>query len=120
MSTGRAIITTDAPGCREPVTQGQNGFLVPVRDPTALAEAMLRFVRDPALAIRMGAQSRLIAESRYGVDKVNMMLLTAMGPNDEPPRPETPAAAGNCGVRRINDGAVAGRDGKGTGLTQVT
>src|SRR3546814_5206362 len=84
MSTGRAIITTDAPGCREPVTQGQNGFLVPVRDPTALAEAMLRFVRDPALAIRMGAQSRLIAESRYGVDKVNMMLLTAMGLNDEP------------------------------------
>src|SRR3546814_3804415 len=42
MSTGRAIITTDAPGCREPVTQGQNGFLVPVRDPTALAEALLR------------------------------------------------------------------------------
>src|SRR3546814_15107680 len=50
MSTGRAIITTDAPGCREPVTQGQNGLLVPVRAPAALAEAMLRFVHDPDLA----------------------------------------------------------------------
>ncbi|MBR3640650.1 MAG: glycosyltransferase, partial [Oscillibacter sp.] len=35
MSCGRAVITTDWPGCREPITDGENGFLVPVRDAAA-------------------------------------------------------------------------------------
>ncbi len=44
MAMGRAVITTDAPGCRETVLDGDNGFLVPVKDTDALAQAMLRFI----------------------------------------------------------------------------
>ncbi|WP_204355363.1 glycosyltransferase [Roseovarius amoyensis] len=43
------MITTDAPGCRETVQHGVNGFLVPVRDADALAGAMERFLRDPVV-----------------------------------------------------------------------
>ena len=79
MAMGRAIITTDAPGCRETVVDGDNGFLVPVKAVDALAGAMLRFVEDPALAARMGARSRAVAEDRYDVHKVNAVMLRAMG-----------------------------------------
>jgi glycosyltransferase involved in cell wall biosynthesis len=79
MATGRAIITTDAPGCRETVTPGENGFLVPVRDPAALASAMERFVIDRSLAARMGSQSREMAEARFDVHRVNQTLLMTMG-----------------------------------------
>lgn len=78
MAMGRALITTDAPGCRETVEQGRNGFLVPVRDSHALAEAMLRFVEEPALVTRLGQESRRIAEERFDVHKVNRRFLDAM------------------------------------------
>ena len=78
LATGRAIITTDAPGCREPIEVGRNGFLVPVRDAAALAEAMAAFLRDPGLAARMGARSRAIAVERFDADKVNALLLSTM------------------------------------------
>jgi glycosyltransferase involved in cell wall biosynthesis len=76
---GRAIITTDAPGCRETVVHGENGFLVPVRDVGALAAAMLRFIEEPALAQRMGEASRRMAEEKYDVHKVNAVMLREMG-----------------------------------------
>jgi glycosyltransferase involved in cell wall biosynthesis len=79
MATGRAIITTDVPGCRETVIEGVNGVLVPPRDPAALAEAMLRFVRDPTLAARMGPESRRLAEERLDVHAANARLLRGMG-----------------------------------------
>jgi len=48
------VITTDAPGCRETVIDGVNGFMVPPRDASALAEAMMeRFVLEPELITRM-------------------------------------------------------------------
>jgi len=78
MSMGRAIITTNAPGCRETVLKGENGVLVPVRDAKALADAMRRFVRNPALAAQMGARSRDIAEAKYDVRKVNAAMIAAM------------------------------------------
>ena len=59
---GRPIITTDAPGCRETVIPGVNGFLVPVRDVDALVSAMERFINEPELIERMGKESRRIAE----------------------------------------------------------
>jgi len=43
------VITTDAPGCRETVVDGKNGFLVPPRDARALAEAMDHLILDPEL-----------------------------------------------------------------------
>jgi len=79
MSTGRAVITTDAPGCRETVNEGENGFLVPTRDATALERAMERFVLDPSLVLRMGRRSREIAEDIFDVHKVNHALITGMG-----------------------------------------
>ena len=79
MAMGRAIITTDVPGCRETVVDGENGFLVPVRDPQALAQAMCQFIEQPELIARMGARSRQLAEEKYDVHKVNARLLQGMG-----------------------------------------
>ncbi len=79
MSMGRAVITTDAPGCRETVVDGDNGFLVPVKDVDALAQAMLRFIEEPALTVEMGERSRTIAEEKYDVHKVNAKMLKEMG-----------------------------------------
>lgn len=79
MAMGRAIITTDAPGCRETVVDGDNGFLVPVKDPEALAVAMLRFVEQPDLVASMGKRARCIAVEKYDVHKVNAQMLSGMG-----------------------------------------
>ena len=79
MAMGRPIITTDAPGCRETVIDGENGFLVPVKSVDALVEAMLKFIEDPTLAPRMGKRSREIAEEKYDVHKVNAVMLREMG-----------------------------------------
>jgi glycosyltransferase involved in cell wall biosynthesis len=78
-SMGRPIITTDAPGCRETVQEGVNGFLIPVRDPKALAEAMERFLLEPDIVSQMGANSRRIAKEKYDVHKVNVVMMDAMG-----------------------------------------
>lgn len=79
MSMGRPVITTDTPGCKETVVNGENGFLVPVRDTDAVAAAMEKFITDPTQIPAMGASSRLLAESRFDVDKVNDDLLAFMG-----------------------------------------
>lgn len=79
MSVGRAVITTDMPGCREPVDDGVNGYLVAPRDGPALAQAMLHFARNPGLARDMGAAARRTAEERFAVERVNTLLLTTMG-----------------------------------------
>ena len=54
----RPLITTDVPGCREVVTNGVDGLLVPARDATALARAIARLQDDPALAHRLGLAAR--------------------------------------------------------------
>ena len=79
MAMGRPIITTDAPGCRETVLEGENGFLVPVCDVKALAEAMQRFLDEPTLVRSMGHRSREIAVKKYDVHKVNAVMLKEMG-----------------------------------------
>lgn len=79
MAMGRAIITTDAPGCRETVVDGDNGFLIPVKSVSALVEAMERLIADPTLVERMGRRSRQIAEEKYDVHKVNAVMLREMG-----------------------------------------
>lgn len=79
MAMGRPIVTTDAPGCRATVTHGVNGYLVPVKDAVALAQAMERFVEEPGLIAAMGRESRRIAEEKYDVHRVNGIILEAMG-----------------------------------------
>jgi glycosyltransferase involved in cell wall biosynthesis len=63
---GRAIVATDVPGCREVVRHHDNGMLVPVRDPTALADALEVLVGDRALRAQMGSRGRerVLAEFR--------------------------------------------------------
>lgn len=79
MSMGRAIITTDAPGCRETVVAGENGYLVPVQTVDELAEAMRQFIEQPALCEQMGAASRHMVLEKYDVKKVNAHMMTEMG-----------------------------------------
>lgn len=79
MATGKPVITTDLPGCRDAVHDGINGLLVPPRDSSALARAMRRIAEDPAAAARMGARSRELAQQRYAVGRVNNLLLREMG-----------------------------------------
>lgn len=79
MAIGRAVITTDAPGCRETVVNGDNGFLVPVRSPASLTTAMTQFLEKPSLITGMGQRSREIAEEKYDVEKVNAQMLRHMG-----------------------------------------
>lgn len=81
MAMGRPIITTDAPGCRETVKNGENGFLIPVKDVSALVAAMERFIQSPELIESMGKASRKIAVEKYDVHKVNAVILEAMGLN---------------------------------------
>ncbi|MBZ0297946.1 MAG: glycosyltransferase family 4 protein, partial [Anaerolineae bacterium] len=78
MAMGRPIITTDAPGCRETVRDGENGLLVPVRDVDALVAGMEYFIRNPQQIARMGQRSREIAEERYDVHKVNAVIMETM------------------------------------------
>lgn len=78
MAMGRPIITTDAPGCRETVVEGVNGFLVPPQDVGALVEAMERFIEEPGLIEPMGRESRRLAEERFDVRKVNARLIEYM------------------------------------------
>ena len=78
MAMGRAIITTDVPGCRETVIEGVNGFLVPARDVLMLASAMKKFIDYPDLIKKMGAESRRIAEDRFNVHKTNSRLIDAL------------------------------------------
>jgi len=79
MAMARAVITTDAPGCRETVEEGVNGFLVPVRDPPALAEAMARFIEQPQLIATMGAASRKLAEERFDARAINRRIMAELG-----------------------------------------
>lgn len=79
MAAGRAVITTDAPGCRSTVVDGENGVLVPVGDSDALYRAMRRFVDEPDLARRMGEASLRLVREKYDVNKVNAAILAAVG-----------------------------------------
>jgi glycosyltransferase involved in cell wall biosynthesis len=55
---GRALLTTDVPGCRALVRDGIEGFVVPPNDAKALAESMVRLAADPGRAARMGQAAR--------------------------------------------------------------
>lgn len=65
MSMGRAIITTDVPGCRDTVIDGVTGILVRPKDSFDLAKAMLRLIKDSELRIEMGRKSREYVEKKY-------------------------------------------------------
>jgi glycosyltransferase involved in cell wall biosynthesis len=67
---GRAVVTTDHPGCRDAVESGISGVLVPVRDADALANALEGLINDPKLCLTMGNAGRSLAERAFDVRQV--------------------------------------------------
>lgn len=67
---GRPIVTTDVPGCREVVSDGDNGFLVPARDTDVLTRVLRRLALEPHLRAAMGRRGRERAEREFSMDRV--------------------------------------------------
>lgn len=70
LASGLPVITTDTPGCRHAVADGENGLLVPPQDPKALASAIMQLVDDAPMRQRMGAAGRMRAETLFASDIV--------------------------------------------------
>jgi glycosyltransferase involved in cell wall biosynthesis len=68
---GLPIVTTDVPGCRDVVTNGVNGLLVPVRNAFALANALETLLTSPDLRQAMGIAGRETAINKFSITKVN-------------------------------------------------
>jgi len=79
MATGRAIITSNAPGCKETVIDNKNGFLVKVGSVDELVLAVEKFIHNRELIESMGVESRAYVEKRFDVEKVNKDILENMG-----------------------------------------
>ena len=79
MAMGRAVVTTDVPGCRETVVDGRNGFLVRPDDAKSLRVAMQKFIDNPKLISDMGRESRKMAEECFDVAEINRSIIAAMG-----------------------------------------
>ncbi|WP_250111761.1 glycosyltransferase [Escherichia coli] len=75
MAMGRAVITSDVPGCRDTVVDGVNGFLIKPRSSHALAEKMLCFLHQPELITQMGNASHQIALQQFDSSIVNSKLM---------------------------------------------
>ncbi|MGY2313639.1 glycosyltransferase family 4 protein [Pseudomonas sp. SDO5522_S412] len=67
---GRAVITTDVPGCRDAIDPGVTGLLVPVRDAHALADQLQVLIEDPALRRQLGAAGRKLAVKAFAIEKI--------------------------------------------------
>lgn len=74
-ASGRPIVATDVPGCREVVIHGVNGFLVPPNDAQSLANALYELISDPNLRGRMGASGRKLVSERFSNTKINAATL---------------------------------------------
>ena len=70
MACGLPVLASNVGGIPESVFEGRNGFLVPPKDPFALATRILYLIENPDLRIAMGAQSRKIAEEKYSLHKM--------------------------------------------------
>ncbi len=78
MACFKAIITTDAPGCRETVENGKNGYLVPVKDVASLADKMIELIENPERIREMAACGRQMVEEKFDVQKVNEQVIKVM------------------------------------------
>ena len=90
-ATGRPIVTTDVPGCREIVTHEENGFLVPPRDAGALADRIHTLLHDESLRRAMGQEGRRRVESKFTATHVATSIVGAYdrltGPLSTAPSP---------------------------------
>lgn len=69
-ASARPIVTTDSVGCRECVVDDCNGYKVPIKNPRMLASKLELLINDKHLRIRMGKESRKIAERYFSIDDV--------------------------------------------------
>ena len=69
-ASGVPVITTDHPGCRDAIINQGSGLLVPIKDSTALANAIIELISDESLSKHMGKQGRLLAEKSFQVSSV--------------------------------------------------
>ena len=67
---GRAIITTNVPGCRDAIEAGKNGLLIKERDVDSLVEAITFLLNNPSKRLEMGRRSRHIAEQKFSIENV--------------------------------------------------
>lgn len=74
-ASGRPVVSTDMPGCRDIAVHGCNGLVVPPNDPQALAEALHELAADPALRGRMGAAGRKLILEKFTTTQVNTATL---------------------------------------------
>lgn len=79
MSCGRPIITTDWTGCREPIEDGVNGCLVPIKNPKELAKKMYELAIDREKVLRMSNAAYKTCKEKYSVDIVNRQMRKVMG-----------------------------------------
>lgn len=79
MAMGRAIITTDAPGCKETVVDGENGYLTEVKNADDVVAKMKKLIEHPETVAAMGKKSRQMACDIFDVKKVNDTILRTMG-----------------------------------------
>lgn len=85
-AAGRAIVTTDVPGCRDVVDHGVNGLLVPAQDAAALTGALASLIEDRESRRRMGLNARRIAEAKFGLEEIlGKTLDTYRGQSLSPP-----------------------------------
>lgn len=80
---GRPVVTTDVPGCREVLIDGETGLLVPARDTAALVAALKRLIEDPGLRLRMGNAGRRYVATRFSTAQViaqSTAIFTALLP----------------------------------------
>jgi len=69
-ASGRAVVTTDVPGCRDAIDHKVSGLLVPVRNSEALADAIQELVVKPKLRQKFGKAGRQLAERKYSINSV--------------------------------------------------
>lgn len=79
MAMGRAIITSNAPGCKETVVDGINGYLTEVKNAKDVAAKMRALIEHPETVSEMGEKSREMACDIFDVKKVNDTILRTMG-----------------------------------------
>lgn len=70
MACGRAIVTTDMPGCRDLIQSGKNGLLVSPKDPVGLANGLAALLRDRSRCQEMGMEGRRIVEREFSLKRV--------------------------------------------------
>ncbi len=71
MASGLAAVATDVGGNSEALEGGgELGFLIPAKDPTALADAILRLTTDPGLRKRLGRNAQQLVRKRYSVERM--------------------------------------------------